>query len=240
MRAGEGLLPAQARAATHPDSVAVVAGAGTGKTHMLSHRFLFHLEQGMDPLQIVAVTFTERAAAELRARIRSLVARAMPDRPEVPVALEAAQISTLHALAARVCRDHPEEAGVPPDFTVLDELEGQLWLAERLDDALADLPAEVFAELPYGDVREALARMLGDPVEAQAALDQPAEGWEERVASARRHALDELTGDPAWRDAAALVRAARGEDGDKAEIARAHTEAGIGRASSRERVYVLV
>jgi len=227
MRAGEGLLPAQARAATHPDSVAVVAGAGTGKTHMLSHRFLFHLEQGMDPLQIVAVTFTERAAAELRARIRSLVARALPDRPDVPVALEAAQISTLHALAARVCRDHPEEAGVPPDFTVLDELEGQVWLAERLDDALADLPAEVFAELPYGDVRDALARMLGDPVEAQAALDLPTEGWEERVERARRHALDELTGDPAWRDAAALVRGARGEDGDKAEIARACAETGI-------------
>ena len=221
MRSGEGLRPAQARAATYPDSVAVVAGAGTGKTHMLSHRFLFHLEQGLDPLQIVAVTFTERAAAELRARIRALVARALPDRPEVPVALEAAQISTLHALAARVCRDHPEEAGVPPDFTVLDELEGQLWLAERLDEALAELPAEVFAELSYGDVRDALARMLGDPVEAQAALERPVDGWQHSVASARREALDELTGDPAWRDAAKVVRAARGEEGDKAEIARA-------------------
>lgn len=227
MRAGEGLLPAQARAATRPGSVAVVAGAGTGKTHMLSHRYLFHLEQGLDPLEIVAVTFTERAAAELRSRIRALVAAALPDRPEVPVALEAAQISTLHALAARICRDHPEAAGVPPDFAVLDELEGSLWLAEQLDEALAELPAEVFAELPYAEVRDALARLLADPLEAEAAFAHGPERWPERVAAARAEALKRLTGDPAWQAAAAVVRGARGADGDRAEVARAQAVSGL-------------
>ncbi len=227
MRAGEGLLPAQARAATHPGSVAVVAGAGTGKTHMLAHRYLFHLEQGLGPLEIVAVTFTERAAAELRARIRALVSRAWPDRPEVPAALEAAQISTLHALAARLCRDHPEAAGVPPDFSVLDELEGQLWLAERLDDALAALPADVFAELPYADVRAALATLLHDPVEADAAFAQDPADWPGRVARARREATDELVADPAWREAASVIRSARGEARDRAEVARASAQEGL-------------
>ena len=60
----------QARAAYAAGSVAVVAGAGTGKTHMLAHRYLHHLRQGRSPLEVVAVTFTERAADELRARIR--------------------------------------------------------------------------------------------------------------------------------------------------------------------------
>lgn len=225
--AGEGLLPAQARAARSPASVAVVAGAGTGKTHMLAHRYLFHLEQGMGPLEVVAVTFTERAAAELRARIRALVAHALPDRPEVGVALEAARISTLHALAARICRDHPDEAGVPPDFAVLDELEGSLWLAERLDEALAGLPAEVFGELPYPEVREALRRLLADPLEAEAAFAVGPEAWPEQVAAARSEALARLTSGPAWRAAAAVVRGAHGADGDKAEVARALAEEGL-------------
>ncbi|HKI55845.1 MAG TPA: UvrD-helicase domain-containing protein [Trueperaceae bacterium] len=226
-RAGEGLLPAQAGAATHPGSVAVVAGAGTGKTHMLAHRYLHHLETGLEPLDIVAVTFTERAAAELRARIRELVRTALAHRPEVAVALEAAQISTVHALAARICRDHPEAAGVPPDFSVLDDLEGQVWLAERLDEALAELPGEVFAELAYADVRAALRALLGDPIEAEAAFSHGPESWGERVAAVRRQALAELTGAPAWRQAAALARDLRGQDGDRLEAARASAAAGL-------------
>ena len=56
------LTPDQARAAYAPTSVAVRAGAGTGKTHMLTERYVFHLRQGLSPLEVVAVTFTERAA----------------------------------------------------------------------------------------------------------------------------------------------------------------------------------
>ena len=233
-RTGETLLPAQARAATHPGSVAVVAGAGTGKTHMLAHRFLHHLESGMEPLEIVAVTFTERAAAELRARIRALVRASMTERAEVAVALEAAQISTIHALAARICRDHPEAAGVPPDFTVLDELEGRVWLAERLDEALAELPGEVFAELAYADVRAALRTLLGDPIDAEAAFAQGPDGWPGKIAAARAEAAAQLTGAAAWREAAALVAGVRGDDGDKLEVARAAAAAGLERLAAGE------
>src|SRR5690606_3535946 len=78
LEGGDTLRPAQREAVDAPGSVAVVAGAGTGKTHMLAHRFLKHVEDGLDPLEIVAVTFTERAAAELRARIRALLAVSLP------------------------------------------------------------------------------------------------------------------------------------------------------------------
>ncbi len=231
--AGDGLLPEQRRAATHPGSVAVVAGAGTGKTHMLAHRFLYHLESGLDPLQVVAVTFTERAAAELRARIRALVAGSTSARPGA-AALEAAQISTLHALAARICRDHPGAAGVPADFSVLDDLEGQLWLAERLDDALAALPSEVFEALAYPDVRAALQALLAAPADARAAFERGPESWGETLAAARREALRALTSAAGWTDAQRLVRSSRGADDDKIELARGQAADGLARLERGE------
>ncbi len=216
-----GLRPDQERAATCPTSVAVVAGAGTGKTHMLAHRYLHHLHQGLGPLEIVAATFTEKAAAELRARIRTLIARELAHRPAAQVEIEAAQIGTIHALAARICRDHPAAAGVPADFTVLDELEGKIWRAERLDEALAELPGPLFRYLPFRDARDALVALVDDPVEAEEAFAVGAERWPELVARARRRALAALVGSSDWRGAAAVVLASRGAEGDKAEALRA-------------------
>ncbi len=61
------LTPQQQAAAYADGSVAVIAGAGTGKTHMLAERYLYHLREGeLSPLEVVAVTFTDKAAAELR------------------------------------------------------------------------------------------------------------------------------------------------------------------------------
>ncbi len=216
-----GLRPDQERAATCPTSVAVVAGAGTGKTHMLAHRYLFHLRQGLDPLQIVAATFTEKAAAELRARIRTLIAEELADRPAAQVEIEAAQIGTIHALAARICRDHPDAAGVPADFAVLDELEGSIWRAERLEEALATLPASLFRDLPYQDVRAVLVALVDDPVEAEAAFEIGPEHWPALVAQVRQRALAALREDENWRAAAALVRSCRGAEDDKEEAHRA-------------------
>ncbi|MDP9439417.1 MAG: UvrD-helicase domain-containing protein, partial [Actinomycetota bacterium] len=68
------LTEEQRRAVSASSSVAVVAGAGTGKTHMLTERYLHHLsEDDYSPLEVVAVTFTEKAAAELKNRIRRRV-----------------------------------------------------------------------------------------------------------------------------------------------------------------------
>src|SRR5215212_8392960 len=144
------LTEEQRQAVEAGGSIAVVAGAGTGKTHMLTERYLHHLsEDGYAPLEVVAVTFTNKAADELRTRVRERVQERMPEREDVLAELEAAQISTIHALCARVCQEHPEEAGVPADFTVLDELKGGLWRADRLSDALEELPDEHYGILPY-------------------------------------------------------------------------------------------
>ncbi|NBD31740.1 MAG: UvrD-helicase domain-containing protein, partial [Cyanobacteria bacterium] len=110
------LTQEQETAAYASASAVVNAGAGTGKTHMLAERYLYYLrDRDYSPLELVAVTFTKKAATELRSRIRNLVSQQLPDRKDLIAELEAAQISTIHNLAARICREHPEQADVPPD-----------------------------------------------------------------------------------------------------------------------------
>jgi ATP-dependent helicase/nuclease subunit A len=99
---------------------ALAANAGSGKTSVLVERFVRAVtEDAIAPGRLLAITFTERAAGELRARVRTRLIAA----GEREAAAEAATsfISTFHAFASRVLRAHPLLAGVPPDFAVLDE-----------------------------------------------------------------------------------------------------------------------
>ena len=221
-----GLNREQEEAAHCPGSVAVIAGAGTGKTLMLVERFLYHvLHDGYSPLDVVAVTFTDKAAAELRSRIiREAAGRLDPDRA---AELEAAPISTFHTLAARICREHPEEAGAPPEFAVLDEVEGAIWLAERLGDALAVLPPERFRLLPYSLLRQVLGRLLADPLTAKKSLDVGgANGedlvrhWEDLVRRCREDAFAKLCKDVAWDSAIIALGCYQGPPEDRHEIRR--------------------
>jgi ATP-dependent helicase/nuclease subunit A len=238
------LTPEQERAATESGSLAVTAGAGTGKTHMLAARYLHHLREGLSPLEIVAVTFTEKAAAELRARIRQEVAESFISPQQVAfqaagaggaqaggpgaggfgaarlAEVEAAPISTLHALAARICREHPQEAGVASGFAILDELEGPLWTVERLDACLDQLPAAALQQIPYSLARAALEAFLGDPLMAEQALERDPSAWPELIAAARDEALRELVADPEWQRAGELLSRFSGSAGDAREEAR--------------------
>jgi predicted AAA+ superfamily ATPase len=161
------LTDEQRRAVDAGSSVVVVAGAGTGKTHMLTGRYVHHLsEDSLSPLEVVAVTFTEKAAEELRSRVRERVREQLAAREDLLAELEAAQISTIHALCARVCREHPEEAGVPADCGILDELRGRLWTADRLADAMDSLTEEHYQVVPYPLMKAALEALLSDPLAA--------------------------------------------------------------------------
>lgn len=230
------LDPAQLRAAQAPRSVVVTAGAGTGKTHMLSHRYLHHLRQGFRPLQVVAVTFTRRAAEELRARIREVVRRALEGEdsldPEMLAEVEAAPIGTIHALAQTVCRRYPEAAGVPPDFAVVDELDGQLWQTEALEEALARLPADAFGSMPFEPLRSALRSALEDPRRVQAALAVDAGQVEAQLAAARHAAFALSAGSQAWADDLGFLAAASGPAGHASERWRALAVLHAGRLAS--------
>ncbi len=212
----------QSRAVRAPGSVAVVAGAGTGKTHMLAERYAHHLlEDGLSPLEVVAVTFTELAADELRSRIRGRVREALADPEEALAELEAAQISTIHALCARICREHPEEAEVTPDFGILDEVGSLAWTADKLQDAVDQLPEKHFLALPYSLMQDVLEALLSDPIAADRALGVGPEGWEELACRARKEALKEFLEDPVVSECRQTLSFYQGAPGDLMEEARA-------------------
>jgi DNA helicase II / ATP-dependent DNA helicase PcrA len=110
--------------------VLVLAGAGTGKTRVLTTRLAHILMTGKArPAELLAVTFTNKAAREMKDRISALISR--------PV--EGWWLGTFHALAARLLRRHAEIVGLTPNFTILDtddqlRLLKQLVLAEDIDD----------------------------------------------------------------------------------------------------------
>ena len=134
--------PARNRIATDLEAnLFVEAGAGAGKTSSLVGRIVALVQSGVDIGSIAAITFTEKAAAELRHRLRGELARAGED--DAVAALDHAPIGTLHAFARRLLNDFPIAAELPPGFTVLDELESQLAFTERWDtliDRLLDDP----------------------------------------------------------------------------------------------------
>src|SRR5438477_5758506 len=99
----------------------VWASAGTGKTRKLVEVYLELLEQHFDPLRIVAVTFTEKAAAEMRDRIRSALYSRPGQWMKTIALLPAAPISTIHGFCASLIREHGFELGIDPSFAILDE-----------------------------------------------------------------------------------------------------------------------
>ncbi|MEY2855742.1 MAG: hypothetical protein RLZZ74_51 [Cyanobacteriota bacterium] len=215
------LTPEQQAAAYAPCSVVITAGAGTGKTHMLAERYLYYLrERNLSPLEIVAVTFTEKAATELRSRIRTLVSQELPQRLDLLAELEAAQISTIHALSARVCQEHFQVLNIPADFQVLDDLEGQVWLNDGLQQAMGQLSPEVFQLIPYSLLKDVLGRLLDDPYTAQQALQQGIQDWEQLIVNARLQAVKTILSDGSWQPSREILRQHQGQGGDKLEIMR--------------------
>ena len=221
-----GLTKDQQRAAQAPGSVAVTAGAGTGKTHMLSERYLYFLQQGFSPLQMVAVTFTEKAATELRSRIRQTIAQQMSDRPNLLAELEAAQISTFHALAARVCREHPDQANVPPDFAVQDAIDSPIWLAETFAAALEQLPSHLYEAIPFSVMRDVLQALLADPLTAKEALKCDRATWLPTLAKMRQQALADLLANEDWHAGQAALNT-HAAPGDKLDAYRLDALAAI-------------
>ncbi len=138
---------------------AVSAGAGSGKTTCLVElcvRLLSGQATGTpcEPAEIAAITFTEKAAAELEQRLRAAIAaRARPGPAGDPSGedgrrwrrllhgLDAMAIGTIHAFAGRVLRDHALEAGLDPEFEVLDEETSQAWLRDAARAAVVGPPS---------------------------------------------------------------------------------------------------
>ena len=103
------------------NNTVVWASAGTGKTRKLVEVYLELLERGLDPMRIAAVTFTERAAADMRDRIRTALETKQGEWARTISILTAAPISTIHAFCAMLLRDNGIRMGIDPSFSMLDE-----------------------------------------------------------------------------------------------------------------------
>ncbi len=212
--------------------IVVTAGAGSGKTRTLVARFLAFVEAGAPLRSLIAITFTDKAAREMRTRIRRyLTPLPQPPLPSpdelyhergkeaqgVEGEVETARIGTIHSLCATILRAHPAEAGIDPGFEVLDENTSAALRAQALQAALdwtandADAAA-LFALLKENALREILAALLEKRLVASAAFaaaSDPRAVWQTALA----RALEQYTESSAVRDALATLRdlRARGE-----------------------------
>jgi DNA helicase-2/ATP-dependent DNA helicase PcrA len=109
----EGLNPAQLEAVTHRDGpLLLIAGAGSGKTRVLTHRIAYLIEEyNVSPFELMAITFTNKAADEMKHRVGSLVG---------PVA-EKMWVSTFHSACVRILRRDGQRLGYPSQFTIYDQ-----------------------------------------------------------------------------------------------------------------------
>jgi len=119
----EGLNSDQEKAVTHKDGpLLIVAGAGTGKTTVITRRIAYLIEQGTNPEEILALAFGEKAAGEMEERVDLLV----------PTGYVNMQISTFHAFGEQILREYGIEIGLP-DFKVLNEVGQWLIIRNNLD-----------------------------------------------------------------------------------------------------------
>ena len=169
-------MAARQRAVDPRFNVALEASAGTGKTRVLVDRYINLLHAGVDPSNILAITFTRKAAAEMRARIMTTL-RAAAERGEIPPSrwrelrdrTGDIGISTIDAFCLSLLREFPLEADVDPGFSVADDTELPRLVDEALDTAVRicrsvaredqDV-ALVFAQLGERRARAALASLL--------------------------------------------------------------------------------
>src|SRR5499427_6543567 len=121
------LTPAQQEAVTHFEGpLLILAGAGSGKTRVITRRVAYLLHQGVKPYDILAITFTNKAASEMRQRINALV----PD--------SRVWISTFHSLGARLLRLYADRLGLGRNFTIYDQQDRNRLVKSALETASID------------------------------------------------------------------------------------------------------
>ncbi len=224
---------AEAAVARARESLALTSGAGCGKTLVLARRFTELLMQaagaGESPFdRFVALTFTDKAALEMVARVRAVLLDSLArskdpgDRRRLAewiTELPAAHISTIHSFCASLLRRHAVEAGVDPDFAVCADPilaaqmqaqaaeEAVLSGVDNADETVLNLLARAELARVVGDVRALMQRRIAwadqdysDPAEVLAR-------WRRELPARRREALERAAGEAASTEEIAELRA---------------------------------
>ncbi len=199
-----GLTERQREAVVHGDGpMLVLAGPGSGKTRVITRRVAHLIEQGIDPRRILALTFTNKAAEEMRTRLQTMNVSA------------GSLICTFHSLCVRLLREFSVQAGLPAGFSIYDQSDQKALLTEVFKDARLDpkdfLPARVLRQIGI------LKNYLLSPSDAfdrgltdlpAGLLDELYDGYQKRLAAAGALDFDDLLmktaglleGDPELRD----------------------------------------
>ncbi len=194
----------------HERNLIVVAGAGSGKTFVLVERYLTLLDNNPSwPLNsVVAITFTKKAAQEMRDRVRQALEQrfitASVDMQDTWAArmgaMESARIDTIHGLCASILRANAAEVGVDPGFEVMDEVDARILLDDSIDDVLQAVAHEggptvrLFTEYDTHLIRQTLAKFIAEdiPTLSENLLEHWQQAWDtnaaDRIAELRNHA----------------------------------------------------
>jgi DNA helicase-2/ATP-dependent DNA helicase PcrA len=164
------LNPAQREAVTIGDGpVLVLAGAGSGKTRVIAYRIAWLIgEQRVSPRNVLAVTFTNKAAGEMARRVEALLA---------PIGLRAPLIGTFHSVCVRILRQHGRHIGLPSHFTIFDEDDRQALVKECMKEG--DLAERSFTPSVVGHRISYLKNQMTPVADALRDARGP---WDKKVA----------------------------------------------------------
>ena len=134
--------------------------------------------------------------------------------------VDAAQISTIHSLAARICRDFYDIAGIPADFTLMDETEARMRSVVWFRDAVSRIDPAIIDRLGYSWLFSTLQELFRDPMSSAEAFEHGSSRWEDAIEAARNEAVLKLQRCDAWREAENVLERYSGAVDDKLEVVR--------------------
>ena len=178
--------PQRTAAQARGQDVAVTAGAGSGKTRTLVARYTCLLAEGVEPRRIAAVTFTDKAAMQMRSKVRESLAELErqaqdPDERQkwsaLSTQIDSARIGTIHSLCAEILRNHPAEAGLDPRFEVLDEGPSAALRQQAVEDTLNQLVEDekfmpLLANIQIKDLKQLFSELLNKRFDAQEVFEK--------------------------------------------------------------------
>jgi DNA helicase-2/ATP-dependent DNA helicase PcrA len=167
-----GLNPDQAEAVAHPSGpLLVVAGAGSGKTRVLTHRIAYLIQNGVSPFEILAITFTNKAADEMKHRVGRLVGSVA----------QKMWVSTFHSACVRILRRDGKALGFPSSFTIYDQADAVRLTGYVLRDQNVDPK-----RFPPRGVHAAISAAKNEMLSVEAYAEQAGSIFERRIAEVYR------------------------------------------------------
>ena len=173
----DGLNEQQRAAVLHTNGpLMVLAGAGSGKTRVITHRIVHLIHSGVSPHNILAVTFTNKAASEMRERVHALATKWLPSDRALLDSLPT--VTTFHSLGVRLLREFHEAAGLRRHFTIYDRSDSQRAVKQALEQANYNPK-----EFEPRKILSVISRAKGDAVSRLAYSDAAGSFFEEVVSA---------------------------------------------------------